>query len=164
MKFETGPALGGPPARAGVEVILSVKYISVCQMPTLLEILEKLMPRSIQLTATVGLGSTITPEVVSPDGTQNLFSIPPGAVFIATDISIQRTGVTPGMGLYNLSILQIAPTSSHIRWAFVGELSGNFERTFTSGIVFSTPFVVENGVQSADVVTVRLWGFFEAWR
>ena len=89
-------------------------------------------------------------------------SIPPGTICIATDISLQRTGVAPGTGFYNVSLRQHAPTISPIRWAFVGELSGNFERTFASGIVFSTPFGVENGSQSADVVTVRLWGFFAA--
>ena len=119
------------------------------------------MPRSMQLVATAGLGHTATPEIVHPDGTQSPFLIPAGSVFIATDLSIQRTGVTADPGLFNVSLRQNPPAISQIRWAFVGELSHNFERSLTSGIVFSAPFFIENGSQSADVVAVRLWGYLE---
>src|SRR5262245_47465246 len=119
------------------------------------------MPQPVQLCAVVGKGQRKTPNIVNPDGTESQFLIPSSGMFIATDISIHRTGVVAGSDLFDVTIRQNPPSISQIRWAFVGEMSQKFERSFTSGLRFSTPFEIENGSPSADVVAVRLWGYFD---
>jgi hypothetical protein len=87
--------------------------------------------------------------------------IPKGNVFVVTDISIQRETVVGTVGLFNVSLEQNTATASELRWAFVGSSAQNIERSFTTGIAFSTAFVVQNGVQLGDAVVVRLWGFLQ---
>lgn len=119
------------------------------------------MSNSIQLIASVAKGTTKTPEIVQTDGSQSAFVIPPGLTFTVTDISIQRLSVVGTSGLFEVALTQTLPHGgTENRWTFVGMTSGNIERAFTSGICFSTQFVVANGSQSADVAVVRLWGFF----
>ena len=64
-------------------------------------------------------------------------------------------------GTVYVSLEQDTATASELRWAFVGSSAQNIERSFTTGIAFSTPFVVQNGVQLGDAVGVRLWGFLQ---
>jgi hypothetical protein len=118
------------------------------------------MGRRLQLVGTAAPGRSVQPEIVNPDGTQSAFAIPAGSTLIVTDISIHRTGVVSGSGLFAVSLVQRPPTINQLRWAFVGDLSRNFERTFATGIVFSTLFEVENASPSADVA-VRLWGYLD---
>jgi hypothetical protein len=120
------------------------------------------MANSRQLTASVAKGTTGTPTITNPDGSQSPLTIPQGVSFVVTDISIQRLSVLGTPGLFNVALRQNIPNGGTTnRWAFIGQISQNLERGFTTGIKFSTPFVVENGSQSVDVVVVRLWGFFE---
>lgn len=120
------------------------------------------MSRLLELVATVEQQGRVVPEIVNHDGTRSPFSIPNGSVCVIRDISIQRTSVVADPGFFHVSLTQDSPTGSQIRrWCFVGVLSQNLERSFTNGLVFSTPFVIENGSQSADVVAVRLWGFLD---
>jgi hypothetical protein len=115
----------------------------------------------MQLTATVKSGGSASPQITNPDGSQSPFVIPKGNVFVVTDISIQRETVVGTVGLFNVSLEQNIATASELRWAFVGSSAQNIERSFTTGIAFSTPFVVQNGVQLGDAVVVRLWGFLQ---
>jgi hypothetical protein len=119
------------------------------------------MSRRLQLVATAAPGHSSQPEIVNPDGTQSAFAIRGESALIVTDISIHRTGVVSGSGLFAVSLVQKPPTMTQLRWAFVGDLSANFERSFTTGIVFSTLFEVENASSSADVVAVRVWGYLD---
>ena len=119
------------------------------------------MPRSIQLTASVAKGSTATPMMTKSDGSESPFVIPKKKAFVVTDISIQRLSVLGMTDLFEVSLSQNIPTGGTTnRWTFIGKIAQNLERAFTSGIRFSTPFIVANGSQSADLVVVRLWGFF----
>lgn len=115
----------------------------------------------MQLTATVKSGSNASPQIINSDGSQSPFLIPKGQAFVATDISIQRSSVVATAGLFNVSLVQDTPTLSQLRWGFVGSSAQNIERSFTTGIAFSTPFVVQNGVQLGDAVIVHLWGFLQ---
>jgi len=120
------------------------------------------MAQEMHLTAIAAPGAKATFSPIKPDGSQARFSIPRGKVFVATDISIQREMVVASTGLFNVSITQSPDNLHQLRWAFVGSLSKNFERSFSTGMVFSTPFSLENGSQSADAVVLRLWGIVRA--
>jgi hypothetical protein len=115
----------------------------------------------MQLTATVVSGGSASPQITNPDGSQAPFVIPKGNIFVATDISIQRESVIATAGLFNVGLVQNLVTAQQVRWAFVGSSAQNIERSFTTGIAFSTPFVVQNGVQLEDAIVVRLWGFLQ---
>jgi hypothetical protein len=101
--------------------------------------------------------------VVGSDGTPSPFSIPEGTQLVITDISIERGYVLGAPELVFVNLIQTPPDSIVARWSFVGEVSQNVERTFTTGMVFSTPLQVQNGIEdeNAEAVTVRLWGFTE---
>ncbi|MGJ5083273.1 hypothetical protein [Bradyrhizobium oligotrophicum] len=116
----------------------------------------------VQLETSVPKGGTKTPNIVHPDGHDTAFSIPAGKTFVVTDVSVQRLSVLGTAMLLEVSLTQDIPSSGGTtnRWSFVGETTANVERTFSTGIAFSTPFVVRNGSQSGDTVVVRLWGFF----
>jgi hypothetical protein len=62
----------------------------------------------MQLTATVKSGGSASPQITNPDGSQSPFVIPKGNVFVVTDISIQRESVVGTVGLFNLSLEQLA--------------------------------------------------------
>jgi hypothetical protein len=115
----------------------------------------------MQLTTTVKSGGSASPQIINSDGSESAFVIPKSGVFVVTDISIQRESVVGAAGLFNVSLEQNIATASQLRWAFVGSSAQNIERSFTTGIAFSTPFVVQNGVQLGDAVVVRLWGFLQ---
>jgi hypothetical protein len=120
------------------------------------------MAHELQLTAAAAAGSKGSFLQIKPDGSQATFSIPRGKEFVATDLSIQRERVVSSVGLFDVSITQDPGNLHQLRWAFVGSMSQNFERSFTTGIAFSTPFQLENGTPSADAVVVRLWGVIRA--
>ena len=117
----------------------------------------------IELVATAAPGTEVDLLQVNPDGTQQPFSVTAGHPFIVTDISIQRDTVLPGPTLFAVNITQTPPDAHELRWAFVGSISQNVERSFSTGMVFSTPFFVQNAIEdpSAPAVIVRLWGFTE---
>ncbi len=117
----------------------------------------------IELVATAAPGTEVDLLQVNPDGTQKSFSVTAGHPFIVTDISIQRETVLPGPTLFAVNITQTPPDTHELRWAFVGSISQNLERSFSTGMVFSTPFFVQNAIEdpSAPAVIVRLWGFTE---
>ena len=117
----------------------------------------------IELVATAAPGTEVDLLEVNPDGTQQPFSITAGRPFVVTDISIQRETVLPGPTLFAVNITQKPPNIHQLRWAFVGSISQNVERSFSTGMVFSTPFFVQNAIEdsSAPAVIVRLWGFSE---
>jgi hypothetical protein len=120
------------------------------------------MVKSIQLEARVAQGSSAAPTIVNPDGTQAPFSLPSSMVFVLTDISISRISVVGTPGLFFVEFTQpVPPTAIAQRWAFVGMISANIERNFTTGIRFSSPFSIGNGGPSADAVAVRLFGYFD---
>lgn len=116
----------------------------------------------VQLEASVPKGATKAPNIVHPDGHDTALSIPAGKKFVVTDVSIQRLSILGKAILLEVSLTQDIPPrgATTNRWTFIGETTANVERTFTTGIAFSTPFVVTNGSQSGDAVVVRLWGYF----
>lgn len=116
----------------------------------------------VQLVASVAKGGAVSPTVASHDGSSGPFAIPPGETFVVTDISIQRLSVLGTTELVDVALQQNIPTGGTTnRWTFIGATTTNVERSFTTGIAFSKPFVVTNGTQSTDAVVVRLWGFFQ---
>jgi hypothetical protein len=120
------------------------------------------MTAPVQLIASVAKGVAAAPTVANPDGSNAPFTIPTGKTFVVTDISIQRLSVLGSSELVEVALRQDIPTGGTTnRWAFIGSTTTNVERSFVSGIAFSTPFVVTNGTQSTDVAVVRLWGFFQ---
>jgi hypothetical protein len=120
------------------------------------------MTTPVQLVASVAKGAGTSPTIANPDGSDSPFTIPAGKTFVVTDISIQRLSVLGTTELVEVALRQTIPTGGTTnRWTFVGATTTNVERSFTTGIAFSTPFVVTNGTQSSDVAIVRLWGFFQ---
>ncbi len=101
----------------------------------------------IELVATAAPGTEVDLLQVNPDGTQKSFSVTAGHPFIVTDISIQRETVLPGPTLFAVNITQTPPDTHELRWAFVGSISQNLERSFSSGMVFSTPFFFQNAIE-----------------
>jgi hypothetical protein len=98
---------------------------------------------------------------LNPDGTQQPFAVAAGHPIIVTDISIQRETVLPGPTLFAVNITQKPPNAHQLRWAFVASISQNVERSFSTGMVFSTSFFIQNAIEDpgAPAVIVRLWGF-----
>jgi len=119
--------------------------------------------KRMELVATAGPGTEVDLMAVNADGTQHPFTVAAGSPFIVTDISIQRETVLPGPTLFAVNITQKPPDSHQLRWAFVGSISQNVERSFSTGMVFSTPFFIQNAMEdpNAPAVIVRLWGFTE---
>lgn len=123
---------------------------------------NSVMTNSTQITASVAPG-TVKPFVLTgPNGSDSPFSIAKGFVFVITDISMQRLSVVGTSSLFNFALQQTLRSGTVNRWAFVGKVTENVERTFNDGIVFSTVPSLEKGSQSADVVVVRAWGHFVA--
>ena len=115
----------------------------------------------IQLLASVTKGAAAAPALANADGSSSAFVIPTGQTLVVTDISIQRLSGVGTAELVDLSLQQNIPTGGTMnRWTFVGETTTNIERSFTTGIAFSTPFTVANSSVSTDVAVVRLWGYF----
>jgi hypothetical protein len=120
------------------------------------------MTTPIELVASVAKGAAVAPTVANPDGSGGPFTIPIGKTFVVTDISIQRLSVLGTTELVDVSLRQNIPTGGTTnRWTFIGSTTTNVERSFATGIAFSTPFVVTNGTQSTDVAVVRLCGYFQ---
>jgi len=119
--------------------------------------------KRMELVATAGPGTEVDLMAVNPDGTQQPFAVEAGHPFIVTDISIQRESVLPGPTLFAVNITQKPPNAHQIRWAFVGSISQNMERSFSTGMAFSTAFFIQNAIEdpSAPAAIVRLWGFTE---
>jgi hypothetical protein len=116
----------------------------------------------VQLLAAVGPGETVKLSIINSDGSQSPFQIPEGCAFVVTDISIQRLSVVSGPGLFAVDLVQNIPSGGTInRWSFVGSIVENVERSFTSGIKFTTSFSIDNASSSADSVNVRLDGYYE---
>ena len=114
----------------------------------------------VQLETTVPKGGTKTPNIVHPDGHDTAFTIPAGKTFVVTDVSIQRLTALSTAIFLDVALTQTIPSLITSRWTFAGETTANVERSFTTGVAFSTPFEVTNGSESGDAVVVRLWGFF----
>ena len=106
----------------------------------------------IELVATAAPGTEVDLLQVNPDGTQKSFSVTAGHPFIVTDISIQRETVLPGPTLFAVNITQTPPDTHELRWAFVGSISQNVERSFSTGMVFSTPFFVQNAIEDPSAL------------
>lgn len=116
----------------------------------------------VQLIAAVGPGDTVRPSIANPDGSESPFKIPDGYAFVVTDISIQRLLLVSGPGLFGVDLVQNIPTGGTTnRWSFVGSITQNAERGFTTGMKFTASFWVDNASSSVDSVNVRLCGFFE---
>ena len=120
------------------------------------------MAKIIQLYTGVAIGESAAPVVVNPDGSQSPFSIPSGMAFVLTDVSLSRVSVVGTPGLFFVQFNQsVPPIDVALRWAFVGTVSENIERSFTTGIKFSSTFSIGNGNQSADGLNVWLLGYFD---
>jgi hypothetical protein len=118
------------------------------------------MSIEIELLAAVAPGSTKPLATLGPDGSMSSFVIPPGQSFVATDISVSRLSVLPTPVLVALDVEQSVGTGTVARWQFVGQITQNIERAFTTGIRFSTPFRVNLLSSSGDSFNVRIHGFF----
>ena len=121
------------------------------------------MTTSTQLSVAVAPGMAKPFEVIGPDGTSSPLTIPADSVFVITDISMQRLTVVGTSGLFEFAIQQaLGDDGLANRWTYIGKTRQNVERTFNSGIAFSTVPSVENGSQSVDTVAIRAWGYFAA--
>ncbi len=118
------------------------------------------MAIEIELIAALSPGTSKALEMLGPDGSQSPFVIPAGKSFVATDLSANRISVvsTPVLVAFNLE--QTLGTAIVARWQFVGEITQNVERAFTTGIRFSTTFSVNLLASSGDSFAVRVHGFF----
>ena len=118
--------------------------------------------KPVELIATAAPGVRVDLLQVNSNGTQQPFSVTASNPFTLTDISIQQETVVPGPTLFAVDITQTVESGGdENRWAFVGSISQNVERSFTTGMVFSTPFVIQNLIEdpSAPAAIVRPWGF-----
>jgi hypothetical protein len=86
------------------------------------------------------------------------FTIPDGYAFVVTDISIQRLSVVSGPGLFAADLVQNYTESGSInRWSFVGSITQNLERSFTTGIRFTTPFKIDNLYVTSPFKNACVW-------
>lgn len=95
---------------------------------------------------------------IKPDGSSVQFTIPHGAVFNLTDISIvpaNMSSATPA--LIGVGLRQVVGTGHTQRWNFAGFVAQNVERTFATPITFSKDFEVWNS--AGMLVNVNLFGY-----
>jgi hypothetical protein len=128
------------------------------------------MAHPIELFAALAPGQTKTPEIMNPNGTSSPFVVPPKKkVFVATDISANRLSVVSSPVLVAFNLQQnLGPGGIVGRWQFVGEVTQNVERAFTTGIVFSKPMLEFNLLllefnllsSSGDSFSIRVNGYF----
>lgn len=120
------------------------------------------MADPIELFAALTPGQTKTPEIMNPNGTLSPFVMPKKKVFVATDISANRISVVSSPVLVAFNLQQnLGPGGTIARWQFVGQVTQNVERAFTTGIVFSKPMLEFNLLSSSgDSFSIRVNGYF----
>ena len=93
-----------------------------------------------------------------PDGTLELFTLPPGKIFNLTDISVNiasQMPTTPVLITFGLKVTHDTGTAQ--LWNFVGYISQNVERSFVTPVRFGKNFKVDNG--SPVALNVNLFGY-----
>jgi hypothetical protein len=116
--------------------------------------------KNLQLNAGCPPGQSQPLFVINPDGTSVLYSIPAGGTFNLTDISIViATAIPPAPPLISVGLTQVQGAGSTQRWNFAGYLSKNFERNFTTPIVFSKDFQVWNS--GGTYLNFNIFGYQE---
>jgi hypothetical protein len=93
-------------------------------------------------------------EQIASDGTRAPFILPKGKAFVLTDITI--FGLVAGTVAVGIA----QGPASNPRWEYMASsIDRNFERTFATGLVFTTPFQVIGATLPGQVLTVFLSGF-----
>jgi hypothetical protein len=120
------------------------------------------MAHPIEVFAALAPGQTKTPEIMKPNGTSSPFVMPKKKVFVATDISANRISVVSSPVLVAFNLQQnLGPGGTVGRWQFVGQVTQNVERAFTTGIVFSNAMLEFNLLSSSgDSFSIRVNGYF----
>jgi len=111
---------------------------------------------AMQLTIRFGASTPSVLEVIAPNGLRKPFSLPKKKAFVLTDITI----VGPVSSIMAVVIGQGSGTTGTLRWKYLApSLAGNVERSFTTGLVFTTPFEVIGVAPPGQDFTVLLSGF-----
>ena len=115
----------------------------------------------IELIVSLSPGNAELPQILNPDGSRSPFVIPARQSFVATDISANRISVvgTPVLLAINLE-QDLGPGGTVARWQFVGEITQNVERSFTTGIQFAAPFKINLLASTGDSFSIRINGLF----
>jgi hypothetical protein len=93
-------------------------------------------------------------EQIGTDGARVPFILPKGKAFVLTDITI--FGLVAG----NVAVAIAQGPSSNPRWEYMASsIDRNFERTFATGLVFTTSFQVIGVTLPGQVLTVFISGF-----
>jgi hypothetical protein len=96
---------------------------------------------------------------LKPDGNSMLFSLPSGAIFNLTDLSVIPANMTlsaPTLIMFGLR--QVLGTGTVQLWNFAGYIAQNVERSFVTPVRFGKDFQVIN--ESATVnLGVNLFGY-----
>ena len=112
--------------------------------------------QAVQLTIRFGAIAPPVLETIGPDGVRSAFSLPKGKAFVLTDITI--FGIVPATVV--VAIGQGSGTTGSLRWEYrVSSMDRNFERSFATGLVFTSPFYVIGATPPGQEIYVLISGF-----
>ena len=111
----------------------------------------------VQLTIRFGPVAPPILERIGSDGVRGPFSIPKGKAFVLTDITLFGSA----SATLAVAIGQGAGASGSLRWEYrAPSLDRNVERSFATGLVFTTRFDVIGAVPPGQELVVLISGFF----
>ncbi len=104
----------------------------------------------------IRFGTPLLPilEQIAADGTRLPFILPKAQAFVLTDITI--------FGLINVDVAVaiVQGPANNPRWEWMASsIDRNFERSFATGLVFTTPFQVIGATPGGQILTVFISGF-----
>ena len=112
--------------------------------------------QALQLTIRFGAIAPSVLEKIGPNGVRSAFSFPKGKAFVLTDITI--LGVVSSTVV--VAIGQGSGAAGSLRWEYrASSMDRNFERSFTTGLVFTTPFDVIGATPPGEEIYVLISGF-----
>jgi hypothetical protein len=114
----------------------------------------------LQLNAGCPPGQSQPFFILNPDGTSGpQFTIPVGASFALTDVSIVPANMTSAVPtLIMAGLRQVSGTGHTQRWNFAGYTAQNVDRSFITPVMFSKDFEVWN-VSASVILSVNLFGY-----
>jgi len=113
----------------------------------------------LHLIAGCGPGQSQPFFSLQPDGSSALFTLPAGAIFNLTDISVVPANITsPTPTFVMFGLRQQISTGTVQLWNFAGYIAQNVERSFVIPVRFGKDFTVHNEPASVTL-SVNLFGY-----
>lgn len=110
----------------------------------------------VQLTIRFGATVPSVLERIGSNGLRTAFSLPKGKAFVLTDITIFGSSSST----MAVAIGQGSGVTGSLRWEYrAPSFDRNVERSFATGLVFTTPFEVVGATPPGEEITVLLSGF-----